>query len=226
MNKIYEKAEEKYAESQIREFPREFEYFGRKFVLQKGVFPPDVFLGSRIYTPHLPLNEGDVFLDMGCGCGVVGITACIEKNLSKVLCADVSEEAVQNTLENVERYNLQDKISVLKSDIFTNIGEDEKFDLVFWNAPYFDAKPSGDKGFGEMSYDENYVALKKFIAGADKRLKHGGKIMTGISSSRVPLENIAKKAKEIGFGMKIFFQGRDPNGFSQELLEFKKEGGR
>jgi release factor glutamine methyltransferase len=60
-------------------------------------------------------------------------------HLSRVLCADISQPAVENTLENIELHNLSDKMSVLQSDVFSNIKTDEKFDVIFWNSPYFDA---------------------------------------------------------------------------------------
>ncbi|MDR0651632.1 MAG: tRNA (adenine(22)-N(1))-methyltransferase TrmK [Candidatus Peribacteria bacterium] len=111
----------------------------REFVLLKDVFSPEFFYGSSVYVPHLPLSEGKSFLDMGCGSGIIGITACINYGLSRVLCADISEPAVQNTLENIQLHNLSDKVSVLLSDVFSNIPKDEKFDVIFWNSPYLDA---------------------------------------------------------------------------------------
>ncbi|MDR2190838.1 MAG: methyltransferase [Candidatus Peribacteria bacterium] len=75
---------------------------------------------------------------MGCGSGVIGITACITYDLSRVLYADISEPAVNNTLKNIILHNVSDKVSVVQSDVFSNIPEDEKFDIIFWNSPYFD----------------------------------------------------------------------------------------
>ena len=121
-------AEKQYEESQQGEFPRNFEFLGRNFVLHKGVFSPEVFKSSSICVQNLPIKQGDSVLDMGSGTGVVGITLALDNKLSQVVCADINPKAVKNTRENVELHKLQDKVRVLRSSGFSNINIDESFD--------------------------------------------------------------------------------------------------
>jgi methylase of polypeptide subunit release factors len=137
---------------------------GREFILHKDVFSPEVFYGSSVYTPHLPLKAGDSFLDMGCGSGIIGITACMNDDLSRVLCVDISQPAVKNTRENINLHKLSDKISVLQSDVFSKVATDEKFDVIFRNSPYFDAPAKEHPTLvDQMMYDPNYSAHKRFV---------------------------------------------------------------
>jgi release factor glutamine methyltransferase len=62
----------------------------------------------------------------------------LKYHLDKVVCADINSYAVENTKENISKYDLSDCVEAIQSDVFSNIGEDEKFDLIFRNAPYFD----------------------------------------------------------------------------------------
>ena len=99
-------AEKTIDDSQIWEFPKEFSFKWYDFVLQKNVFSPIYFKWSSVYVDHLPLHRGQSFLDMWCGCGVIWITACMKYGLDKVVCADINPYAVENTKENIKRYNL------------------------------------------------------------------------------------------------------------------------
>lgn len=74
-------------------------------------------------------------LDIGTGSGCI---ACmIAKSTSaQVIGADISTSALQTALENASRLNLNNKAIFRKSDIFSNIHKDEKFDLIVSNPPY------------------------------------------------------------------------------------------
>ncbi|MDR1026387.1 MAG: methyltransferase [Lactobacillus sp.] len=212
-------AEEQLRKSQEGEFPRYFDFMGRSFILNKDVFSPEVFLGYRVYVPHLPLSKGQTLLDMGCGSGVIGITCCLEYDLSYVLCADISDDAVLNTYENIHDYYLSGEVEVLQSDVYSNIGNERKFDLIFWNFPYFDFEPKNPTKLEMCTYDPGYNKTKEFIVGGFERIAPQGKIMLGFSSTRFPLEHAKRKVQEIGFDLQVFFQDIDANGISQELLE-------
>jgi release factor glutamine methyltransferase len=199
-------AEQQLEKSQQGEFPRKITFMGRDFILHKDVFSPEMFYGSSVYVPHLPLQSGNSFCEMGCGSGIIAITCCINNNLSRVLCADISQPAVENTLENIKLHHLSDKISVVQSDVFSNIKEDEKFDAIFWNSPYFDAPKKENPTLSDkMMYDPGYVAHKRFILDGYKRLKPNGKLLIGFSTTRFPLEHARKKFQEIGFDANIFY---------------------
>ena len=74
-------------------------------------------------------------LDIGTGSGCI---ACMVAKLTeaKVLGVDISKNALQTALDNSSKLGLFNKAIFRKSDIFSNVHADEKFDLIASNPPY------------------------------------------------------------------------------------------
>ena len=187
------------------------------------MFSPIDFRWSTIYVEHFPLNENETLLDMWCWCGVIWITALLKYSLSRVVCADINPYAVENTKENISRFNLSDKVKAVQSDVFSNIDSNEKFDLLFRNAPYFDWEPEKGNILQLSMYDKNYEHIKKFILDWEKHLNEWGKIMIWFSSDKFPLEHARKLINEIWYDIEIFYQETDSLGFKQEILNIVKQ---
>ena len=83
----------------------------------------------------------DNVLDVGTGSGAIAIAAALELNANVVAC-DVSEEALALAKENVDLHKLGEKISLVKSDLLSNVPNNLEFDALLANLPYI---PLGDK---------------------------------------------------------------------------------
>jgi len=209
--------------SQQSEFPLSFTFKWYDFILRENVFSPIFFKWSSIYIEHLPLKENQNFLDMWCGCGVIWITAFLKYYLNKVVCTDINPYAVENTRENISKHNLWDNVEVVQSDVFSNINSNEKFDLIFRNAPYFDGDFDENNILYWAMYDKNYEHIKRFILEWQKYLNEWGKIMIWFSSDKFPLEYARKLINEIWYDFEIFYQEVDSLGFKQEILNVVKK---
>lgn len=82
-----------------------------------------------------PLTSHLKILDIGTGSGCI---ACIIAKLTsaQVLGIDISSDALQVALENSSNLGLFNKAIFRKSDIFSSIRADEKFDIIISNPPY------------------------------------------------------------------------------------------
>lgn len=216
-------AENSLDKSQQCEFPLDFMFKWYDFILHENVFSPIFFKWSSIYIEHLPLKGNQNLLDMWCGCGVIWITAFLKYHLNKVVCADINPFAVENTRENILKHNLWDKVEVVQSDVFSNIDSNEKFDLIFRNAPYFDGDFDENNILYWAMYDKNYEHIKRFILEWQNYLKEGGKIMIWFSSDKFPLEYARKLINDIWYDLEIFYQEEDSLGFKQEILNIVKK---
>ena len=76
-------------------------------------------------------------LDLCTGGGCIGISCALATSGCEVVCSDISKEALELAATNVEKHHLQDRVSLVESDLFTDI--DGRYDLIVTNPPYVDA---------------------------------------------------------------------------------------
>ena len=135
---------------------------GIDLVLQTNeeVFSPTaVDKGTRAMLSFVEFKEGDKVLDLGCGCGVVGIVAAKQVGAEQVVMCDVSENAVQLSKQNAEA-NGVDGVTIRRSDGLKEISE-TGFTLILSNPPYH----------------TDFAVAKGFIEDGFKKLAIGGKMV-------------------------------------------------
>lgn len=134
-------------------------------------------------------------LDIGTGSGCI---ACMIAKLTsaQVIGVDISNDALQIALENSSKLGLFDKAIFRKSDIFSNVRTDEKFDIIISNPPYI---PKREKGYLQIevgfepdlalfAQDEKGIEFyKKIITQASDFLNKNGYLMfeLGIGQSEI-----------------------------------------
>ena len=108
-------------------------YFGDySFTVWENVYKPAE--DSYFFAENLVVNRGERVLDLGTGCGILGIVAA--KNAREVVAVDVNPYAVQCAKKNAIVNNLIDKMVFVQADLLTSLRETETFDLILFNAPY------------------------------------------------------------------------------------------
>jgi len=107
------------------------------------------FVDERVLIPRSPLAEviergfepwADArhisrVLDVGTGSGCIAIACAHYLPEAQVTAVDVSEEALQVAHINVERYDLAQRVRLLRSDLFAAL-KGERFDIIISNPPY------------------------------------------------------------------------------------------
>ena len=167
------------AGSQKESFPYVMRAFGLDIIVHKGVFSPKHFEGWRTFTKKFPCIRGDDVLEIGCGVGVTAIVLA-HRGANRVVAVDINPAAVVNTEENAERNGVQ--IEVRQSDIFSAIGEHERFHTIYWNLPFIWMPP--DYRVSSMLeralFDPGYALTTRFLASAHKHLYKGGRLLAGL----------------------------------------------
>ncbi|MBP3577378.1 MAG: class I SAM-dependent methyltransferase [Lachnospiraceae bacterium] len=121
--------------------------------------PTAVDKGTRAMLSFIEFKENDKVLDLGCGCGVVGILAAKQIGADKIVMCDVSENAVQLSKQNAQ-VNGVDAVTIRLSDGLKDISETE-FTLILSNPPYH----------------TDFAVAKGFIEEGFKKLSVGGKMV-------------------------------------------------
>jgi tRNA1(Val) A37 N6-methylase TrmN6/nucleoside 2-deoxyribosyltransferase len=143
------------------EDPYEIDVAGLSISVWPNVFSPKYSRSSDFLISGwcIPINAK--VLDMGCGTGILGLRAAID-GASHVTAVDINPNAIQNTLENIEKLGLHDKVEVVLSDVYTNVTG--RYDVIICNPPYWSRKAADI--LERSCFDENYTFLKEFIGKA------------------------------------------------------------
>lgn len=135
---------------------------GIDLVLQTNeeVFSPTaVDKGTGAMLSFVEFKEGDKVLDLGCGCGVVGIVAAKQIGAENVVMCDISGNAVKLSKQNAE-LNGVSAVTIRQSDGLKEISE-TGFTLILSNPPYH----------------TDFAVAKGFIEDGFKKLAIGGKMV-------------------------------------------------
>ena len=124
-----------------------------------GLFSPEhVDRGTLAMLSHVKIASGMRIMDLGCGCGVVGIVAAKIAGEENVFMSDADPMAVETARRNAERTGVGG-VQVCVSDGFKSV-DASGFDLILSNPPY----------------QTDFSVAKGFIEKGFNRLKIGGKL--------------------------------------------------
>lgn len=144
------------------------EFMGLDFYVQEGVLIPrpdtEVLVEEVI---ELGKNKGPInILDIGTGSGAITVSLAKYLDNVKVTSVDISDIALEIGKKNAISNNVDDKITFIKSDLFTNIDKNMKFDIIVSNPPYIKREviETLDKQVKDF---EPYNALEGGIDGLD-----------------------------------------------------------
>ena len=87
------------------------------------------------FSPWLEGRYVERALDLCTGSGCIGIAMAVHQPDWQVDCADLSEQALALAAENVERFEVGERVRLVRSDLFSNLAG-ERYDLIVSNPPY------------------------------------------------------------------------------------------
>lgn len=134
-------------------------------------------------------------LDMGAGSGIMALTAA--KRAARVLAVDINPAAVRCTRVNALLNNLEKRIEVWQSNLFSDV-RGETFDLILFNPPYFRGQPQ--EGFDQAWRSAD--AVERFAAELYAHLKPGGAALLVLSSDG-DAASFLKTFEENGFDLEM-----------------------
>lgn len=174
--------------------------------VSKDVYEPaeDTFLLAE----NLTVNEDDVVLDMGTGCGVLGILAA--KKAKKVIAVDSNPHAVRCAKINAKVNKVADKMDIRLGDLLQPIKQDERFTLILFNSPYLPSSPDEEKtwiGRAWAGGPTGRQLIDHFIAEAPRYLGENGRILL-VQSSLSNVEETLNKLGETGLDIRTLSEKR------------------
>lgn len=196
------------------------------FYVDERVIVPRSFIAELIPEHFSPwVNDPDSIsniLELCTGSGCLPIMLADMFQNAHVDAVDISQDALTVAQINVNTYELQDRITLIESDLYNRV-PDKKYDLIISNPPYVN---SGSMAKLPKEYlHEPQIALaggndgmdlvRKIIAGAAQRLTEDGILMVEIGNERAfaeaafPELNLTWVSTSAGDDMVFLIEARD-----------------
>ena len=173
------------------------DFMGEKFIVNEHTLIPrdETEILVREAVRIIKENNLTQAIEIGAGSGCV---ACMIAKLSnaQIIGVDISNEALYVALDNATKHNLFNKAIFRKSDIYSNVRERERFDIIVSNPPYIPPSMRGklqkevefDPETALFAPDENGVEFyKRMIEGADKLFNERGFVAFELGINQAPL---------------------------------------
>ncbi|MDQ3267364.1 MAG: 50S ribosomal protein L3 N(5)-glutamine methyltransferase [Pseudomonadota bacterium] len=170
-----------------------------RFYVDKRVIVPRSFIAELIQEQFSPwIDDTKIVtnvLDLCTGSGCLAILAAHAFPVAVVNAVDISSDALEVAQRNVADYGLEDRINIIKSDLFSNL-TGKQYDVIISNPPYVDApsmttlppeyrhEPQLALGSGADGLDATREILKQ----AANYLNPNGLLVVEIGHNRPTLE--------------------------------------
>lgn len=161
--------------------------------LAEGEFP--LSTDSMVLSGFVKLPKNARVLDLGSGCGTLGLLLCASDGSCLVTGVELSERAHLSALDNIRRNNLDARMESICADLrqlpgCVNAGE---FDVCVSNPPYFSGGPASR--ISPAARREDTCTPAELFRAAARALKYGGDFYLVHRPERLA-ELIARGAEE------------------------------
>lgn len=166
------------------------------------------YVDERVLVPRSPIAEliADRFLpwlgfepqrvlDLCTGSGCIAIAMAKEFPEALVDATDISMDALSVASVNVEHHELEDRVNLIESDVFSKL-PGQRYDLIVSNPPYVDAEDMADlpaeflrePELGLASGRDGLDITRRILAEAADHLTEDGVLVVEVGNSQWALE--------------------------------------
>jgi len=168
---------------------------GYRFYVDQRVIVPRSFIAELIPEQFSPwVNNPDKvenILDLCTGSACLPILLSDAFENAQIDAVDISPDALAVAERNVNEYELQDRITLIQSDLYANV-PDRKYDLIITNPPYVNAASMGklppeylaEPQIALAGGEDGMDLVRKIVEGARTRLTSHGLLVVEIGNER------------------------------------------
>ena len=173
---------------------------GRRFYVDERVIVPRSFIGELICDNSLNAAAADPeaverILELCTGSGCLAILAAEAFPFATIDASDLSADALDVAQRNVADYGLQQRISLIRSDLFESIAP-AAYDLIIANPPYvtadavarFPPEYRAEPVMAHAGGADGLDLVKRILDAAPRYLSENGALVVEIGEARYALE--------------------------------------
>ena len=186
-----------------------------------GAFP--LSTDSMVLAHFTKLPKQAKVLDLGAGCGTLGLLLCASDSGCHVTGIELTETAHEAAMENIRQNDLHSRIVSICPDLRTlPTPFHGRFDVCVSNPPYFSGGPASQTLL--TARREDCCTAADLFKAAGKVLKYGGDFYLVHRPER--LAELIARGSEVGLEAKRlrFLRHREDQAISLILLQFRKGG--
>lgn len=173
-------------------------FAGLPFVVNENVLVPRSPIAELIekqFEPWVEAESVENILDLCCGSGCIGIASAYAFDWAYVDMVDISPAAIDVAKENIERHHLDERVSVIESDLFESVPQ-RHYDIIVSNPPYVDAEDMAslpdeylhEPALGLAAGDDGLDLVVPMLQQARKYLTDQGILVVEVGNSQHALQ--------------------------------------
>ena len=179
-------------------------YADRVFHVDENVYEPAE--DSFFFAENLSIKSDAVVLDVGTGCGILGILAAARA--LRVIAIDFNPFAVRCAKENAVLNRATEKCSVVQGDLFMPVNPVRQFDTVLFNAPYLPTEDHEGDSWVEQAWSGGVSGrnvIDRFITEVPRYLNAGGQVFL-LQSTLSGVEETLRRFRGSGLNANVAAQ--------------------
>jgi release factor glutamine methyltransferase len=177
---------------------------------------------SFLFAENLDVEEGTKVLDVGAGCGLLGVLAA--KKADSVVAVDINPHAVRCASQNAKLNNVGSRMDFIQGDLFTMLNPYANFDLVLFNAPYLPSNEGENASWIGRAWAggvDGRQVIDRFITEVPSHLKLNAEVLL-IQSTLTGVEETLRKFSKQGLKARVKAQQKLPFFETLTLIEAKR----
>lgn len=173
-------------------------FAGLPFYVNENVLVPRSPIAELIdkrFAPWVEAESVENILDLCCGSGCIGIASAYAFDWAFVDMVDISPAAIEVAQVNIQRHQLDERVSVIESNLFQNVPQ-RHYDIIVSNPPYVDAEDMAnlpdeylhEPELGLAAGDDGLDLVIPMLQQARKYLTDQGVIVVEVGNSQHALQ--------------------------------------